>query len=435
MKMRIAGLLVSVLILGLLLGDVGCSLEGTPASPPAQERGSGQQESEEVGELVVSGKLVPARSATLAFTVTGIVSEILVSEGDRIDAGQVLVRLVSERQRAAVAQAEAGLRRAQANLDALRAGPRPQEVEEARAVLAAAEARLTKVKQGPRPEEVAAAEAALTAAQAYLEKLQKGPDENDLAAARAELSNAEAALRQAQSAYDQVSWRSDIEMLPQSLRLQEATNNYNVAKARLEKLLSEPSEATMANARAQVQKAEAELNRLKSPVEPADIAAAEAEVLRAQAQLELLLAGARPEALATAEAEVAAAKASLEQARAALAETELRAPFAGVVASVDVRVGEQVTPGAAVIRLADFSSWQVETTDLTELDVVRIEVGSPVTVTFDAIPGLELTGRVVQIKQIGETRQGDVVYTAIVKLDGQDKRLRWNMTASVTARP
>lgn len=62
---------------------------------------------------------------------------------------------------------------------------------------------------------------------------------------------------------------------------------------------------------------------------------------------------------------------------------------------------------------------------------MNVAVGSPVRVTFDAVPGLELTGTVNQIKAFGENRLGDIVYTVTVVLDRQDPRLRWNMTATV----
>ncbi len=84
------------------------------------------------------------------------------------------------------------------------------------------------------------------------------------------------------------------------------------------------------------------------------------------------------------------------------------------------------------MRLADTANWQVETTDLTELNIVNVAEGMPVSLTFDAIPGLQLTGKVMQIKPFGDTRQGDIVYTVVVKPDQQDPRLRWNMTSKVT---
>ncbi len=61
--------------------------------------------------------------------------------------------------------------------------------------------------------------------------------------------------------------------------------------------------------------------------------------------------------------------------------------------------------------------------------------GSPATLEFDAIPDLQLPGKVTQIKSYGENRQGDIVYTVVVKPDQQDPRLRWNMTAKVTIEP
>ena len=103
--------------------------------------------------------------------------------------------------------------------------------------------------------------------------------------------------------------------------------------------------------------------------------------------------------------------------------------------SLDVKAGEFVAAGAPVLRLADTANWQVETTDLTELNIVNTLEGDAVSVTFDAIPGLELAGKVARIKGYGENKQGDIVYTLVIALDRQDARLRWNMTAKVSIEP
>ena len=63
-----------------------------------------------------------------------------------------------------------------------------------------------------------------------------------------------------------------------------------------------------------------------------------------------------------------------------MSETELKAPFAGIVAEIAPVAGEQVGAGAAVVRLADLSAWQIETDDLTELDVVKVKVGTPASI-------------------------------------------------------
>jgi HlyD family secretion protein len=251
-----------------------------------------------------------------------------------------------------------------------------------------------------------------------------------LIAARADLANAEAARSQAQAAYDRVQGNADIAARPESSALQQATNNYNAAAARVADLEKGASKADIAGAQARVNQAQAQVDALKS-ARPSDIAAAQAEVRRAQAQLQLTQDGARPEIIAAAEADVAGAQAGLDQARAALAETELHAPFAGVVAGLATVVGEQVAPGAPVVQLADLAHWHVETTDLTELNVVRVKEGDRATITFDALPGETFDGVVEGINTIGENFRGDISYTAIVRPERTDPRLRWNMTAAV----
>lgn len=112
-------------------------------------------------------------------------------------------------------------------------------------------------------------------------------------------------------------------------------------------------------------------------------------------------------------------------------DTELRAPFAGVIAGLNVAAGEQAAAGATVVRLADLSVWQIETEDLTEFDVVGVQSGDAVELAFDALPDLKLTGTVVRIRPIGEDNRGDIVYTLLIDPAEQDSRLLWNMTAVV----
>ncbi|MEJ2207963.1 MAG: HlyD family efflux transporter periplasmic adaptor subunit, partial [Anaerolineae bacterium] len=319
-----------------------------------------------------------------------------------------------------------------AQYDAMAAGPRAQEIAAAQAGLDAAQAGLARLEDGARPEEIAAAEAALAAARASLQRLYEGPGEETRIAAEAELANAQAALRQAQAAYDPVAERPDVAMLPQSLQLEQATNAYEAAKAQYDAMFADPDADLVAGAQAQIKQAQANLERLRKPATASEIAEAEAMVRQAQARLELLQAGSRAEELAAAAAAVDQARAGLELAQASLADTELRAPFAGTVALLAVRSGEQVVAGAPVAQLADLAAWQVETDDLTELDVVGIEAGDGVEVTVDAIPGLSLPGTVVRVKPLGVEKLGDVTYTVVVALDRQDARLRWNMTAVVS---
>jgi HlyD family secretion protein len=422
-----------IIVVGLALFAGACSGNKT-ATPTPNSAAAGAPVKAE-GRIVSDAKVMPVRYATLSLPTTGIVGEVLVQEGARVEQGRPLVRLAAPTEEAAVAQAEADVQKAQARVTELKAGPRDQDVASARAALDAARANLAKVQQGPRAEDVAAAQARVSAAAAGLKQTQEGATDQERIAAASDLSNAEASLRQAQSAYDQIKGQADVGLMPQSLNLQQATNAYNAAKARLSKLQAGPRSGDLAKAQAEVAAAQSALEVLKAPPRQAEVDAAQADVARAQAQLDLAQAGTRAETVAVAEADLASATAGLATAKAALTLTELKAPFAGTVAKIEVRTGEQVVPGTVMVRLADDSKWQIETTDLTELNVVRIHEGSPATVTFDALPDVKLPGKVVKINKFGENRQGDIVYTVVVAPDTQDERLRWNMTASVSVEP
>ncbi len=118
--------------------------------------------------------------------------------------------------------------------------------------------------------------------------------------------------------------------------------------------------------------------------------------------------------------------------RAALANAEVRAPFAGTITNLNLKVGEFETSGQPVVTIADTSSWIVKTSDLTEIDVVNIKEGQPVTVKLDALPGVELKGNVLSIGENYTINQGDVVYEVTILLTDKDAAMRWGMTAVVT---
>jgi multidrug resistance efflux pump len=114
---------------------------------------------------------------------------------------------------------------------------------------------------------------------------------------------------------------------------------------------------------------------------------------------------------------------------------ELRSPVAGTVVFLDLKPGQVVSPGVVVAAVADLSVWQVKTVDLNETDVTKVAVGDRAILTFDAIPGLEIAGKVVAVSAYGQNRLGEIVYTVIVALEKTDARLRWNMTAMVKIEP
>lgn len=264
---------------------------------------------------------------------------------------------------------------------------------QAQAALVKAQARVQEMKAGARPEELAAARAAVDAAQARLNQVKQGAEQEAVDSAALEV---------------------------------------NLAQERLTAALRTGQQAQIAVAEAELTAAENQLVNLTRGASEEEVAAAEAEVRRAQAQLELVQAGQTPESLAIAQADVTAAMHEVERAEAALSQTELVAPFDGSVAMLEMEVGEVVSPGTPVARLADLSGWKVVTDDLSELSVAAVREGSPATITFDAIPDLELPGKVSHIGVWGQMKQGDMTYQVIVTPDTLDDRFRWNMTATVS---
>ena len=414
-RKMMAALIGLLVIAGLVVGGVVFAQERSEtATSAAEAAATAEPLGREERAVIAKGVVVPVERATLSMAAGGIVAEILVREGQPVAAGDVILRLRDERQRAALAEADAAVLASQAQLAIVRAGARDEEIATAQASLEVMRARLARLEEGSRVGDVAAARANLQASQAALVRLNQGADENVRTAAAADLASAEAALRSAQAAYDQVKERSDVAMMPQSLQLEQATNAFRAAQARYAQVVAPPKADQVAQATAAIKAAQAELDRAVDPATAADLAEAQAAVRQAEAQLQLLRSGARQQEIAAAEAAVARAEAARQQAAAALGDTELRAPFDGLLAVLHVRAGEQVVPGAPVAEFGDVSGWLVETDDLSELDVVRVQPGQAVQLTFDAVPGLQLRGVVERVQPKGEKKLGDMTYMAAV---------------------
>ena len=110
----------------------------------------------------------------------------------------------------------------------------------------------------------------------------------------------------------------------------------------------------------------------------------------------------------------------------------LIAPFDGVVADVAVSIGEQVGAESRAVSLVDESAWVVETSDVTELEIVDISVGQKVTFTADALQDVTMSGVVTAVSRSSFTQSGDVLYTVYIQADDVDARVKWGMTVEVT---
>ncbi len=120
---------------------------------------------------------------------------------------------------------------------------------------------------------------------------------------------------------------------------------------------------------------------------------------------------------------------ALADAKAELQYYTIRAPFSGVVATVAPEVGDTASPSSVFATLIS-SNFYAEIA-LNEVDVSKVKIGQKATLTFDALDGLSLTGKVIEIDTIGTISQGVVTYNVKVGFDGRDSGIKPGM--SVTA--
>jgi multidrug resistance efflux pump len=345
---------------------------------------------DEAADVIAEGKLLPRDTAWLAFGQPGLVAEVLVEEGQQVSQGDVLARLNGrERVEAQLAAAELERLNAQQALDDL--------IEKAPLANSLAyQAR------------VAAEKSSIDARQA-LEDLDTDAFQQELDDAKLAVEEAQDELEDAQEAFDKV---KDLD-----------EDNFNRTNA--EEALEE-AQQTYDNT---VEKRDLLVNQLEAA--RANVALAEAALEEARRNAVARKSGPDPDELALAQSRLDNAIAQGSASQATLEDLELVAPFDGAVLEVEITLNERVIPNEPVLLLADRSAWVVETSDLTEMDVVHIRPGNIATITPDALPGLELTGLVEKVSDTYTEKSGDVLYTVRIQLDETDPRLRWGMTMQV----
>jgi HlyD family secretion protein len=395
---------------------VGCKRSPTPTPTPIATMATPDTRSSS-GPVVASGEVVPSQETHLGFPVSGRVETVAMNRGDRVEAGQVLIVLETDLLEAGVAQAEAALAAAQAQLALVKAGPRLEEVAVAEAQVAAAQASVAQAEVQQAMPDLGATQGEIRAAQAQV------------AAAMADQLVTEEIHELTMTCVNVELPGGEKEKICPALGPMEEQARYRMEAANQAQAAAQAQlDALLSGANAEVRVAEA------------GVQAAVAQRDVAHAQLETVQAGATAEEITAAEAVVSQAEAALQVARAGLDQATLRAPSiqkgseaalaTGTVTALEVGPGEAVMPGQVALTLVDLSRLHVETTDLSELDVARVAVGQRASVYVEPL-GVTVGGRVVRIASQAEMIGGDVVYAVVVELDEQPPGLRWGMSVEV----
>jgi HlyD family secretion protein len=134
--------------------------------------------------------------------------------------------------------------------------------------------------------DIAEAQANLASAQAELARLESLPSEEAITQAAADLRLREIELRQAQEAYDQVAYAQNVGMSPQAAELQQATLNYERAQAVYTEATKPATDAQLAAARSSIVQAKNRLDKLQAGVRPEAQAVNEAKLQESQLQVD-----------------------------------------------------------------------------------------------------------------------------------------------------
>ena len=390
-----------------------------------------------------SGEVVPVRSASLSVTTAGVVEEVFVEEGEQVEEGQLLIQIQGgEQARAAVAAAQLELTNAENALDALYDNV---DLIAANALKTAEDAEDTLEDLFNRELQEALALKAIADAEKAIEDTERiynysisTADEADIELQRAQVTLAKDALDKAIEDFEPYEDKPEDNLIRANLlaRKAAAQQAYDDAVRKLNALEGTADEAEIAvafanytTAQAQLIQAQRDYERVLEGPSAGEIAALEAQIASAYRDYEIYSAGPDPADVAAAEARIANAQAQLAAAEASLDDLQLLAPFNGTISSLNINASEWVSPGVPVIEIADLTHLQVETTDLSEIDVAKIQPGDRVVVSFDALPDT-VDGTIVSISPRASQGSG-VNYTVVVDMDEVPDGLRWGMTAFV----
>jgi multidrug resistance efflux pump len=419
---RAGKLFVLVLGLALLLQPAEFGVEASPVQTAGLQTAGlqtaglqiagvqtaqGMQTTEAVG-LNLDGNLAPRKWVNVGFSQGGEIVELLVKEGDEVQAGQMLARQDHlESLQAAIDADQVKLLNAQKALKDLEDGAAQQlalidqSIAEADRQRALADSRVRSLQKLPDP---------IAVQQAF----------GNMKTREKDLENQQKALTKAQKLWDPKSfiWR----FIPRHAY----------------KLYLMSLESAVAQAQVRYQDSVDAYIKRQKPADPVDIALAQAQLSLAEAQVQKgqqdrvrWQNGADPDQVAVLKARIQAAQSALAADQARLEASRLVAPIAGKVVSLALKQGEWAAPNQTVMVIADQSSWQIDLGDLTEDQVVALKPGMPLTVSFEALPGATFNSQLESIDMVYITKNGDTRFTAKADLQGNDPRLRWGMSATL----
>ncbi len=397
----------------------------------------------------VTGSVRSSEEIDLAFEVSGRVSDIYVNVGDQVISGQRLVSLDASELLAQLSDAKANLEVQVAKLDELRKGTRAEEINVAIAKVRSAEDALSDAKlnftNSAKDAFTKADDAVRNKVDQFFDNSRSSNPELSFQPNNAQLGNK---LEQARPGIEQIlnEWKSATDALSVNSNLSQHSdlansylNSINLFLDDVALMLNsltptgEVSQTNIDKYRTDVSTARTNLNTAITNLASSEekFNSARASLAVAERELELKQAGATQEQIAAQEALVRQAEAKLQVTNSQLSKTVLRAPFAGVVAKKDVKVGEIARVNSPAISVIGQSEFEIETF-VPEADIASVSVGDIAEITLDAYGNDELFEAEVVSIDPAETVVGGVpTYKTILELKAVNGRIKSGMTANI----
>jgi HlyD family secretion protein len=325
-----------------------------------------------IQKVTALGRLEPEAEVISLFAPLALdgdrIAKILVKEGDRVQAGQMVAILdARDRLQTAVLQAQQQVRVAQAKLAQVQAGAKVGEINAQQASVE----RLQAQSQGDK-----------TAQQEAIFRIEaqwqgdRIAQEATIKKLEAELKNAEAEYQRYQQLYSQGAVSNSL-YDSKGLTVETAKQQVDEAKAVFNRINTTASK--------QLSEAKAALARTN--------ATGSKEVSQAKATL-TSIAEVRPVDVAAAKTEVENAIATLKHAQTELAGAYIKAPMAGQIIKIHTRVGEKIS-ASGIADLAQ-TDQMMAVAEVYQTDIGKVKLGQQAVISSQAFVG-ELRGTVAQI--------------------------------------
>ncbi len=406
-------------------------------------------------EILVTGSTKPSQSVDLSFERTGKVSGVYVKIGDAVRVGQALVELEKRDLLAQLAQTQAGVASAQATLDALKRGTRPEEIAIQEVKVANAQIAMGQAEQSVLDAVIDAYAKADDAVRNKTDDIFKDPRSGNpqiefiVTNPQFEIDskNQKAAVERTLTG-----WKAQVDSLAVGSDLLAASaiaqSNLNMVKLFLDKValmlnssLPTPDilQTTLDGYKTSTSTARAAVAVSISATNTAETAlrAANATLTLERNNLALNRAGSTPEAIAAQQALVDQAQAGVQGIQVSLGKTILRSPINGVITVQGAKLGQIVTVTTAsaantsLISIISLKKLEIDAF-APEVNVGRLAVGQKVRITFDAFPGEDFQGSIIEIDPAETVIDGVVNYKMKTELDGDDPRIKSGLTANLT---